>query len=397
MALFSKQKILEERVLILDIGSGSIGAAYLVRQKGMGSAGNPKILHTVRKNIPLLADLDFIPLVQNMLGTVDFVVKEMQHAHLPAPDKIECILAAPWYAASTRIVREKRRAPFVFTKKLWYELLLKEVSDFRQSFLEQFQDIDGIIDREPRVIEKKNMHVALNGYTVADPIGKRASELEMSIYISMVPEYIALSLEEIIGIYFKQEITLGTFLGASFQVMRDIFISEHDYVLLDIGGEITDMGFVKNDILSETATFPRGKNFILRRIMHHAKVSREEASSLFSLYLDSKLTDRMKSVLLPVLTRAKADWTQMFSHTLGEILSDFTIPKTIILTCDDDVSNFFIEAIHDEQFTQSKLSTRHFNVIMIKVKDLHEFCSLDRTVSHDPFMMLESIYVSKQK
>ncbi len=396
MSIFSKSKqktAKEERVLIFDIGSGSIGAALLVRQKGAtGILANPKILYTVRKNIPVKGELEFVPFVQNMLTTVEEVCKELSRMQIPIPSRIECILAAPWYASQTRVIKHSKHTPFIFTKKLWYELVQKEIALFEETHSGIFSEFES----KPRIIEKKNMHISLNGYVEADPIGKRARELDLSLYLSMTPEYVATSLEEIIESYFRQPISFSTFIFSSYMVARDLFISEHNYLLVDIGGEMTDIGLVKKDVLFESATFPRGRNFLIRRMMHHLNMSYQETMSLLSLYKDGALTQKIKNTVSAVVERVKVDWLTSFQGVLGDIITDFSSPETIFVTADDDVAPFFTDAIHGEQFTQFTLASRRFNVIIIEASSLHEFCTLEKTLYRDPFLMLEAIFVSRR-
>ena len=78
-----------------------------------------------------------------------------------------------------------------------------------------------------------------------------------------------------------------------------------------------------------------------------------------------------------------------------EISDNVSLPETIFLTADNDVTQWFAETIKKERFSQYILTADKFNVIVLEAKTLHSFCRFGRNTERDPFLILESIYLTR--
>jgi len=393
MSLFSKKAPQrEERMLVIDIGSGSVGAAMIEMKKDetLGKM-TPRIFYSSRIDIFAKGNKNFDSYVEAMLSALKNAIKQIVNERGIIPDKIHVILAAPWYASQTRIIEFSKNNPFTFTKKLWYELLLKEAKLFENEVTKKFAQFE----EKPKVIEKRNMEVRLNGYHTDHPIGKRASEARMPVYMSVAPEHLLKSIEKTIAQFFTRDVIWSTYLFASYVVARDLFIGEKTYFLVDIGGEVTDIGIVKDEILSEAFSFPSGRNHILGAICKHMAVSFEESVSLLRLYGENMLHGRKRDNIGVAINYALAEWTKEFEKAVAHLAHDFTTPKTIFVTVDKDVRALYEDAMHKESFTQFTRGT-HFNVIIIDASALHEYCALENLDEKDHFLMIDAMYSARQ-
>lgn len=391
MALFSKKVTKEDRVLIIDVGSGSVGAALMVSSYDEMLARNtPRIVFSTRVEIASTDTHNFIAYIRAMLAAAETAVQKVHNAKLPPPNRVQAVLAAPWYASQTRIIEYSKKVPFTFTKKIWYELLMKEVELFQDGASKTFESFDGAL----RLIERNNMDIKLNGYTVAHPFAKKTSEVSMSVYMSIAPEYLVRSLEEIIAGFFERPIEWSTYLFASYAVVRDFFVGQKNYLLVDIGGEVTDIGLVKNEILSEALTFPKGKNTLIRTLMEHLAISWDEADSHLRLYTSGMLTEKHRERVRVAVAKILGEWSQSFERSLAHLTHDFTLPETIFVTVDTDVRALYEEAVHNEAFTQFTLSHKRFNVILIDASALHEYCALEQMAEKDHFLMIDALYAA---
>lgn len=394
MALFSRKKKKEDRVLVLDIGSASVGAA-LVESVYENEFGHiiPKILFSTRTEIELTNQTNFTHYVNAMLFAYEDVLKKVYDARFAPPDRIVGVLAAPWYASHTRTITHSKKTPFLFTKKLWYELLMAEANIFSQQAQETFGEFDGGM----RLLERTTMSVRLNGYSVEHPFQKKTKEVALDTYFSMSPEYLLHALEEILDKYFTRPLLWSTYLFASFAVARDIFVNENQYLLLDIGGEVTDIGLVKDGVLVESLSFPHGKRVLLRAVMEHLAVSSEEALSMLALYNEGLLSERHRQALLVVLHRVMNEWTKLFERSLEMLTHDFVVPETIFITVDEGVRSLYEYAVHKEGYLQFTHNSRRFNVIVVDASALHEYCTLHLLAERDQFLMIDALFATRHK
>jgi hypothetical protein len=394
MKMFSKRKVPEDRILVVDVGSGSVGAALVaLNTDAVLGRTTPRMLFSVRTEIKSETTYDFTKYLNAMVVALEESIQKVHDARFAPPHRVVGVLAAPWYAAQTRTIHYQKSTQFTFTHKLWYELLMREAKLFEESADATF----GMFEGGLRLIERNNMEVKLNGYPAPSPFNKKTREVEMEVYMSMVPEYLVHTLEEVISKYFARPITWSTYLFTSYAVVRDLFVGETNYLLVDVGGEVTDVGLVKNGVLVESLSFPRGRNTLIRRIVEHLAVGWDEAESLLALYHDNMLAERHKKALTTVVGRVMDEWSHTLEHALATLTHDFALPETIFITVDEDVRALYEYATHKEGYTQFTLTNRRFNVIVVDASALHEYCALEQGATRDQFLMIDAMYATRKK
>src|SRR3989338_6809348 len=153
--------------------------------------------------------------------------------------------------------------PFVFTSTLALDLIKKEIDLFEKEYLVKYEGVEHPV----RSIEFKNIKTMLNGYETTQPLDQKGKELEMTIFISISPEVVLKKIEKIIQMHFyHKEIQFFSSVMATFVVVRDVYAHNENFLLIDIGGEVTDIFMVKKNVLRESISFPLGLNFIIRRV-----------------------------------------------------------------------------------------------------------------------------------
>jgi cell division ATPase FtsA len=98
----------------------------------------------------------------------------------------------------------------------------------------------------------------LNGYETPKPLNQKAKELTMAIFVSVSGEQVLKKIENTIAkhFYFRQ-IKFSSFAMASFAVVRDMHAQEN-FLLINVGGEVTDISMVKKNTLQESIFCARG-------------------------------------------------------------------------------------------------------------------------------------------
>lgn len=386
MGIFSKKKK-EELVLLFDIGSSSVGGALFYT----GENGTPKIIYSVREPILLEKNMD----IDNfLLLTVDSLKKVSSNIcmkGLGAPVKIFCILSSPWHASQTRVIKLNKEEPFIFNEKMADELIAKEIKLFEAEHKAIYHE-----DNKVKIIELKNIQTKLNGYNTLNPFNKKTTELELTTFISISEESILKKFRDAIGRHFHlEEIIFSSFLMSSFTVARDIFINQDNFLLVNIGGEVTDISMVKKEVLRESISFPMGRNFMIRGISQALNCSLNEARGYLSLYKDGHMDKKVFESFEDAISSLRADWLKGFQEFLSYLSNDVSIPSTIFITVDQDLVDFFTETIKSEQFNQYILTESKFRVIFLGNQALHGVALIDENVLRDTFLIIESIYINR--
>lgn len=387
MSFFWKAKNKNELVLLLDLGSSSIGAALVELRPD----GAPKIVHFIRETIRLEEVLNTDRFHTFAMHTMHKVIARMCNSNKGVPKRAFCVLASPWYASETRTIKYEQSSPFVFTQKLADSLIEKEIKVFEEEH--------GIGKGGPnsvRALELRNMKTVLNGYATDNPIGQKATNVKMTIFVSMGEEFILKEMEE--GIYRHYPhlpVKFSSFLFSSFVVARDMFVNHESFLLINIGGEVTDIAIVKDEILKESATFPMGSHFITRGISKSLNCSIDDARSCITLYDNCHMHKIDEVKFQEALKTLKTEWLNKFQSTLSVLSSDISIPATVFITVDPSLAKFFSETIKTEQFSQYTLTEAKFRVLFLGLDALHGIAVVPEGVSKDSSILIESIYINR--
>ncbi len=384
MSIFGNSGAKEELALVFDIGSSSVGVALF-----MTNTGAPKIIYSFREPIALEDAINFDRFLALTIKSLEVVANKVCMQALGAPKKIYCVLASPWYASQTRTIRMEKNAPFIFTKKLADSLLEKEAALFEEEHLTG-------AGHKCRKIELRSMRTALNGYVTQSPIGQKASEAEITVFMSMSPEAVLQKFEEAVGRHFhSKNVQFSSFVMAAFAVARDMFVSQESFLLVDIGGEVTDISMVKKDMLRESLSFPMGRNYMIRGLCESFSCSLDEAKSFIHLYKDAHADPATEKKLSPIIEKLRAEWLKKFQESLVNLSNDISIPATIFITVDPQLADFFAETIKTEQFNQYTLTESKFRVVFLGTEALHGIATFEEKTIRDPFLIIEAIYINR--
>jgi hypothetical protein len=387
MGLFSKKKK-DELVLVFDIGSASVGGALF----HMGEDGVPEVIFTAREPILMEKKVNAEKFLVLTLEALKTVASRICMRGLGAPKRVFCVLSSPWHASQTRVMKYEKPESFVFTSKLVDELVDKEVKIFEEEYKANFSSGESKID----IIELKNMETKLNGYSTHHPFNQKATELELTALISISEEEVLKKIKEAISRHFRSEsIRFSSFLVASFTVARDIFVNQENFLLVNIGGEVTDISMIKKDVLRESISFPMGRNFFVRGLAEAMGGTLEEASSHLSLYKDGHMAAPLEKNFEEIINKLKRDWLSGFQEFLSHLTNDVSIPATIFITVGEDLAGFFSETIKSEQFNQYILTESKFRVIFIGNQALHGVAFFTEGALRDSFLTIESIYINR--
>jgi len=379
--------------LFLDIGSGKVSAA-LVYFPPSSENKKPTVLVFATNKIPVFEDVSFETFFSGMKKALEASLLEVLKQKKYSPKNVRCFLASPWYVSKIRSLVYQKNSDFVVTEKLVSDLLQKEVISCTEEELKRYRDAGD----DARIIEKRTTSILLNGYPVKNPIGRKTNSLEMTLFLSISPELILHTIESIIKKHISpHSINFFPFILSAFLVAREVILSVSDFIMIDVGGEVTDMLLIRSGNISGTVSFPFGNHFLYRRIASEFIVSIDDARTLFSLYIDDTLELDRKNRLEKVLLNAHAGWMQAFQEALSKINKERVVPETIILIAPGIFGSWIREAIQTEDFHRYTLSDAKFKIYNLDESMVSYHVSVLGDTNRDPFAMIESMYVNKIK
>lgn len=376
MALFSNPRELN---LILDISSGSVGGALVLK----GGKTGPFIIGTHRKNFPLRPDFNSLRIKKEMLEGVDVVCQELQRKTLRRPDKIFCILATPWSHGELRSIYYETKTDFKFTQKLAKRLVDEEVDRFKQEWANLKQ-----------VIDKRTTKVALNGYVVDKPNGESARTLRLDVFLSLAPEQAVLDIEEKIHKTFKARTAFTSQMFSDFVVVRDVFDLQNDFIILDVGEEVSEVTLMKDDHLVGTAFFPYGTASIMRFIAEKLGRSVHETKSLFYMHQSGHIDPLSNKNFVEAVKEAGSQWVGELKTILYNFSPNRHLPHNIFLNSDEKTDEWLGSHLGRVFFPEFTTSHTDFSVIIGSNKVLHGFASFAEGVVRDPALTMKAIFIN---
>lgn len=391
--LFTSSKK-EKIVAIFDIGSGSIGGA-LVRISILGK-GVPTILKSVDTEMRFYKDKDFNSdfnlFMKEMIYTLNLTASSLYNKKAGRPDEIVCVFASPWYLSETRAIKMAREKSFTFTNHLAKELIQKEILSLNQLYKNKY----GTLDSTPQIIEQHTMAVSLNGYVVNNPLGKKCKFFEMNMIISLVPQLCLDKIRETLSKTFHHiNVTFSSFTVDTYLAVRNKYVTPDSYLLLDIRGEITDVGIVTKGILESVLSFPFGKKTFFKYMCTKLEIELRDAKELFKLYNDDNLSAEFKKKVVPLFKSIENSWGEAFRQCISTLPRTLILPGTVFLTADEDIKNWFANVLRNEEYIQSMVSDHKCVVVTLDGPEFLNMCAVKEGICN-PFLMIEAIAIMRK-
>ena len=344
--LFSK-KPESQFSLVVDIGSGSAGAALVA----LSRSGKPKIIFSVREPIPFQERLNAEKLPALMSAALEKVCAATQKDGLPRMPALstsgssmlaEALITfcPPWYHSETKRLMIQNIKPFAFTRMLAESAMKKEA--------DEFEGRENSAKGEVAVLDQKVLSAELDGYHAENAFGRRAIRAEFSAYLSFAPKAVLEDARATVMKHFSpKELCFTAFPLVEYGVLRDRLENGGDFIMIDIGRELTEIVLVKKGTLEESSTFPIGKNHLIRELMKDSKTTPEAAISSLSMIFKKMAESKTESKARASIGKISEKWKDGFKASLALLSNSHYIPSVFYLLTQPDLSACFEELVQE--------------------------------------------------
>ena len=389
--LFNKRNKGEKLVAIFDIGSDSVGGA--IAKISTDGKYIPHIIKSVRSEILFHEEADLNILLKNMLLALNSTATILHDAKMGAFDEIFCVMASPWYLSENRLVKMSKEHSFIFTEKIADELLQKEILALTETYKKKYPDVDSKLE----LMEHHIMDVSLNGYKVTTPLGMQSKSIEMNMVVSLSSKTCLDKIRETLSkLFHSTPVSFSSFMVASYLAVRDKYVSPSSYLLLDVGGEITEVGIVSKGILMSSLSFPFGKKTFYRYMCTKLNIDIRDAKELFNMFITGALSEKRKVKVVPLFESIEKSWGEAFRECVNTLPHSLALPSTIFLTADDDIRKWFADTINNEEYSPTMITKYKSEVITLDGPEFLNMCNVSNGTC-DPFLMIEAIAVARKQ
>lgn len=387
MKLFSilKRTKTNQPVVIFDIGSASIGGAVVFFDKEV-----PNITYCTRVQLPfqeVAEERRLLPQIEEILTQVALDVQKnglVSKKGLSAtPQEIVCVFSSLWSNTESTNASFEHKERFVVTDSVMDNLL----AQIHESKKEEKTDAE-------TTIEEIVINSLLNGYPTQQPLGKKAQRIEVTFLESTITKELHTKIQDVIFKVFNPDIPLmlRSFTLVAFSVTRDMFEDVKDFLLIDVTGEITDIGVVRNSILGDTVSFPYGKNTIVRNIAKKNNTVPEDVLARIKIALTNN-----ESEMEGDISEEEKRWTEMFGKMCGELSpKSNSLPQNVFLVADLDYRKWFSSMIERVDFSQFTVNREAFKVSFLVGDHIEEVYTLGNGVGQDDFLILDSLFYNRE-
>ncbi|HEX2792245.1 MAG TPA: hypothetical protein VHO23_00820 [Candidatus Paceibacterota bacterium] len=380
MNLFSLKKK-GHAVALIDIGSASIGVAYAFVEEGKP----PAIYYTARLPIDVR---DGETIGADMLRTLERITHKLVregakelHAALGSAHihTVLVSIAAPWQETGVRIESIRKDKPFAFTRAI-----LEEATRRNDNLPE------GRIESGESVIA-----TILNGYETGSPFGKKVTRADLVILSSTVDRELSEAVERTVRKEFHtHDVRVTAFAPVAFELLRDLYPLQKDFLVLDVSGTATDLAFVKNGLLADVQSIRCGV---------HALIEAGRAGGMVPAGLPGSdaapagLIDTERNPEFAArMSFAERLWLDSLKSSLTKFSERHALPRTLFLLADDDVRGFLEKILNTDILRSLWLSDEPLAVVPVRSEQLASVVATRGSATGDIFLAMLALFYSRR-
>jgi len=378
--------------VVCDVGSASVGVAFVLFSQNR----KPKILSSVRVPIAIqnAPEHELEPAISRYIeDAFTLIVKqkligEGSKKISQKVDHVFVFFSSPWYVSKTRTVLLQKDKPFLLKKESIEALVVEEEQKFQKDVLDGKYEHVSRSDTSP--IERELVRVKLNGYETVNPYMKEASNVELTLFMSLALRSVLGTVRNLAQKHFHtDEVFSHTFPLASFGAVRSMFPHESNFTLIDLAGEMTDITVVRSSVIMGSESFSVGRNSLVRSIANLFGIPSEIALSFLSMYQKDTLEPNARVSMEKVVNDFTLEWNNKFLEVKKSISPNPFISEKVFLMCDEEVRELSIQNL-------SRTSEGGFSFVPVALSptSFTQTIEYGKYVPEDPFIALETAFLS---
>ena len=380
MTFFSKTPR-KKVVAIIDITSSSVGGALAEINEGCPIA----VLAAPRSPVNFLFDVSLEASLRCTADSLRLTAKKLKSLHPGKIDEVLCVFSSPWFSSKTKIITVTREKLFEVKNNFFSKLIEEEEKKF-----------NGGKNKSGRFIEHEVIKAELNGYYVKNPIGKNTRSVKSYIYLSAgVKKAMELAEKEIEKVFTNIPLKFATSSLVAFKVLSDIIKNKEGYLIIDIGGETTEINLIRDNAVELSASFSKGTNLLFRKAAANLNTFLGEASSIVRAYSAGHRTLESSDKIAEAVKESIEEWRDYLKNSLSVMAKSALLPQNVFIIGDDPVCKFFSSCLEKSDFSEFTILNKPLVTQKINPEWLTRYFKTGDYQHKDIMLMMEAVYADK--
>lgn len=282
-------------------------------------------------------------------------------------------IGAPWQESEVRVETIEQEKPFFFTKQLLESA--KRKNPVPEGKIESGESVVATI---------------LNGYESRQPFGKRVKRADLVILSSALDREIVAAVEKTLRrTYHTHNIHMTAFAPVAYEVLRDLYPHQNEFLVFDVAGTATDVVFVKGGLLIDVKTLDAG----VHDLLHAARTSGVTGIDADSgTIIDPSRNARFASKV----TEVQAAWLETLRSTLTDFSTRHPLPRTIFLLADGETRDFLKRLLDSDPLRSLWLSEEPFKIVPILPAQFTEVVVSRGMAQGDAYLSMLALYYARR-
>ena len=382
MGLFNKR--VAYNVALIDVSSASVRGAYARIEEGR----IPVVYYTAYLPIDPASESrpDDLPQAM-MLAAVERLAERLVREGAPLLREatgsgdvkhVFVSVGAPWQESTVRVETIEQEKPFLFTR------LLIEAATRRNEVP------DGKLEAGEAVVA-----TILNGYESRKPFGKRVKRADLVILSSMLDKSVAETVERTLRrTYHTHDVRMVAFAPVAYEMLRDLYPHQKDFLIFDVAGTATDVVFAKGGLLIDVRTLSTG----VHDLLHAARASGVTGSGLSGVGAGAGgiIDPARNAQFANRATEAQVAWLGALRETLVDFASRHPLPRTIFLLADGETRGFLKRLLDSDPLKSLWLSEEPFSIVPVLPEQFSEVVAFRGRAAGDAYLGMLALYYARR-
>jgi len=306
-------------------------------------------------------------------------------------DKLFFFIGSPWCVSQSKMIKIIKDRPFEINKKFLEKIINTEENDEKK----EIEKIEGIADWG--ILEEKIIQSKLNGYKIDQIFGKKASDLEIELFVSFVPREIKdkLSFSEYENFQKHALRHLNSCILSSYSFLRDLYSDKNDFIYIDIGDIITDAYIVKNDVVYAIVSVPFGRKEIIRSTSVKTKMPEDVLLSALHINYSGDYVNSTEKIEQFIGDGVKF-WLKKLNESILKVCTEINVPKNVFIIINNELANILIKEIeNNKESNQSCIFNKDTEIVSIGESVLNDFITNGKIFKNEPYVKMDLVFLDK--